>query len=269
MLYRLAAMLSPETPRETPSETRRETGREPPQISVVIAVLNEEDNVAAVTKEIVEALMPFSSFEIVYVDDGSTDATVTRIRALNLPHVRVVRHAQRCGKSQAVRTGVAAARGRWIGTMDGDGQDDPLEVVRMAQKAFAHAAQTGGSSAIVAGVRKRREDPWHRKVATKVGNGVRQAILNDGCPDSACGLKFFEREAYLLLPVFEGQHRFLPALFKSYGHPLILHEVHHRPRAAGVSKYTNFGRALVGVMDLAGVVWLRARTRAPKVLQEH
>jgi dolichol-phosphate mannosyltransferase len=105
-------------------------------------------------------------------------------------------------------------------------------------------------------------------VATKIGNGIRQAILNDGCPDTGCGLKLFDRGAFLRLPVFEGMHRFLPALFGRYGHPLVLHDVRHRPRAAGMSKYTNWGRALVGVGDLMGVAWLRKRTRAPVILGE-
>jgi len=226
--------------------------------SLVIAVLNEAENVEAVAQEAIVALQDGAPFEIIFVDDGSSDDTVARIRSLPAGLVRVVRHEKRCGKSQAIRSGVAAARGEWIATMDGDGQDDPRDVVKML--ALATAA---GGSPLVAGVRVRRNDPWSRLVATRIGNGIRQALLNDGCPDAACGLKVFKREAFLPLPVFEGMHRFLPALFKTYGHALILHEVNHRPRAAGQSKYTNWGRALVGIGDLAGVMWLRSRTRAP------
>lgn len=233
-----------------------------PRISIVIAVLDEAENVAAVTAEINRTFAERVPFEIVFVDDGSTDDTVARIRALQADYIRLVRHEKRCGKSQAVRSGVVAARGEWIGTMDGDGQDDPVDIAKMLDLALAD-----GGSPLVAGVRAKRNDPWPRLVATRIGNGIRQALLNDGCPDTACGLKVFKREAFLQLPVFEGMHRFLPALFKSYGHALLLHEVNHRPRAAGQSKYTNFGRALVGIGDLAGVMWLRSRTRAPRFVE--
>lgn len=234
------------------------SGPDAPVLSVAIAVFNEQDNVAAVARETITALEGGPAFEVVFVDDGSTDGTVAALKALGDPRIVVLKHKKRCGKSQAVRTGVMAARGRWIGTMDGDGQNDPVDVAKMLKLAL-----DAGGSPLVAGVRRRRNDPVSRLVATRIANGIRQAILNDGCPDTGCGLKLFEREAYLLLPVFEGQHRYLPALFKTYGHPLILHEVNHRPRTAGVSKYSNIGRALVGVVDIIGVVWLRARTRAP------
>ncbi len=238
---------------------------DPRGLSVVITVLNEAENVADVARETLAALSEISAFEIVFVDDGSTDDTANRIRALGDPRIRLVRHATRCGKSQAVRTGVVAAQARWIGTMDGDGQNDPKDLLGMAQTGWAHATGARGGSPLVAGVRTRRHDPLSRRIATRIGNGFRQLVLNDGCPDTGCGLKLFEREAFLKLPVFEGMHRFLPALFKTYGHPLINYEVNHRPRAAGRSKYTNIGRALVGVVDVMGVVWLRARTRAPRL----
>ena len=234
-------------------------------LSVVIAVFNEAENVAAVARETLGALEgggAKDSFEIVFVDDGSTDGTVAALKALGVRRVVVIRHIGRCGKSQAVRTGELAARGRWIGTMDGDGQNDPVDIVKMFDLAIA-----AGGSPLVAGVRRRRHDPASRLVATRIANGLRQSLLNDGCPDTGCGLKLFERDAFLVLPVFEGQHRFLPALFKTYGHPLVLHDVNHRPRAAGVSKYSNIGRALVGIVELFGVVWLRARTRAPKAVE--
>lgn len=234
-------------------------------LSVVIAVFNEAENVAAVARETLDALGASAakdSFEVVFVDDGSSDETVAALKGVGDSRIVIVRHIGRCGKSQAVRTGVLAARGRWIGTMDGDGQNDPVDVAKMYDLAVA-----AGGSPLVAGVRRRRHDPASRLVATRIANGLRQSLLNDGCPDTGCGLKLFERDAFLVLPVFEGQHRFLPALFKTYGHPLILHDVNHRARSAGVSKYSNIGRALVGVVDLFGVVWLRARTRAPKAVE--
>jgi dolichol-phosphate mannosyltransferase len=235
----------------------------PPQCSVVIAVLDEAENVEAVTAEVFAAFAG-APFELVYVDDGSADATpeiIARMAAAE-PRIRLVRHDRRCGKSQAVRTGVVAARGEWIGTLDGDGQNDPRDLVEMLR--LAQAAQAGGPAPLVAGSRVRRDDPRSRLVATRIANGLRQAVLNDHCPDTGCGVKLFRREDFLLLPVFEGMHRFLPALFARYGHPLINHEVQHRARMKGVSKYTNWGRALVGVADLLGVIWLTRRTRAPK-----
>ena len=239
-----------------------QSAEDAPRASVVIAVLDEAENVEAVTAETLAALEPLGVFEIVFVDDGSTDATpaiLERLAALD-PRVRLVRHDRRCGKSQAVRTGVLAASAPWIATMDGDGQNDPHDVVEMLRAAWA----APGSAPLVAGVRVRRNDPRSRLVATRIANGFRQAVLQDHCPDTGCGLKVFRREDFLLLPVFEGMHRFLPALFQRYGHPLVCRPVSHRARTAGTSKYTNWGRALVGVVDLLGVVWLTRRTHPPK-----
>lgn len=237
-----------------------------PLFSVVITVCDEVENVEPVTRELVAVLAGGEPYEIVFVDDGSTDGTAARLRALRdagLP-LRVIRHDRRCGKSEATVTGVWAARAPWIATMDGDGQDSPAEIPVMLDLAWRNALPP-----IVAGIRVRRRDPWHRRVATRVGNGVRQWLLRDNCRDSACGLKVFRRADYLRLPAFEGQHRFLPALFQIYGHPLICHEVHHRPRLRGRSKYTNLRRALAGIADLRGVLWLRRRTRLPgRVIEE-
>ena len=236
---------------------------ETPQASIVIAVLNEEENVQAVTVEVLAALEPVSPFEIVYVDDGSTDGTPALLQAIAEadPRVRLVRHDRRCGKSQAVRTGVLAARAPWIATLDGDGQNDPADLPHMLNLAWS----ASGAPPLVAGIRVRRDDPASRLVATRIANGIRSSLLGDHCPDTGCGVKVFRRQDFLLLPCFEGMHRFLPALFQRYGHPLINHPVKHRARLRGVSKYTNFGRAVVGVFDLMGVAWLVRRTQAPKV----
>ncbi len=238
----------------------------PPKASVVIAVLNEAENVEAVTAEVIAALDPLGPFELVYVDDGSTDDTPAVLQRLAgaSPRVRLVRHDRRCGKSAAVRTGVMAARAPWIATMDGDGQNDPADVALMLQAAWAACEP----APLVAGIRVRRNDPGSRLVATRIANGFRQAVLGDRCPDTGCGLKVFRREDFLMLPVFEGMHRFLPALFQRYGHPLICMEVRHRARTAGRSKYTNWGRALVGIVDLLGVIWLTRRTHAPARISE-
>ena len=162
---------------------------EAPRASVVIAVLDEAENVEAVAAETLAALQAIAPSEIVFVDDGSTDATpviLARLAASD-PRLRLVRHAMRCGKSQAVRTGVLAARAPWIATMDGDGQNDPADLVAMLQAAWA----AEGQAPLVAGVRVRRNDPASRLVATRIANGLRQAVLNDRCPDTGCGLKVF------------------------------------------------------------------------------
>ena len=246
---------SPDTVR-----ARARTGGEP-LFSVVIAVFNEAENVATVTEEILAAAAPLGPFELIYVDDGSDDATPERLRALRgkTGTIRVLRHDRRCGKTAALVTGIRAARGPWIVTMDGDGQDDAADVPRLLEPAWA----AGEPPPLVAGIRTSRRDRWSRRVATKFANGLRQALLRDGCPDTACGLKAFRRDAFLRLPAFEGMHRFLPALFQTFGHPLVCVPVNHRKRLAGQSKYTNFGRAVVGLSDTLGIMWLRRRTRLP------
>ncbi len=237
------------------------TPAQTPTVSVVIAVLNEAENVEAVTAGVLEALSPGPAFELVYVDDGSTDDTATALARLAAADVRVrlLRHDRRCGKSAALRTGVTAARGLWIGTLDGDGQNDARDIAEMLTLAQA----AGAPWPLVAGVRIRRDDPPSRLIATRIANGFRQAVLGDHCPDTGCGVKLFRREDFLRLPVFEGMHRFLPALFQRYGHPLICKPVRHYARLKGVSKYTNWGRAVVGVADLLGVIWLTRRTHVP------
>lgn len=238
-----------------------------PRFSVVVAVFNEADNVAPVTAEIIEAARPLGNFELIYVDDGSDDATPERLRVLRARDgaIRVLRHDRRCGKTAALITGIGAARATWIVTMDGDGQDDAAEIPRLLEAAWT----TGEPSPLAAGIRATRRDHWSRRLATKLANGLRQSLLRDGCPDTACGLKAFRRDVFLRLPAFEGMHRFLPALFQTYGHPLVCVPVNHRPRLAGKSKYTNFGRAVVGVTDMLGMIWLRRRTRLPaRVVEE-
>lgn len=237
-----------------------------PRAAVVIAVLNEAENVRAVAEEVLGALASVEPFELIFVDDGSNDETPAILAGMAAadPRIRLVRHDRRCGKSQAVRTGVLAARAPWIATLDGDGQNDPADVPDMLRLAW----EANGAPPLVAGIRVRRDDPWSRLVATRIANGFRAAVLGDHCPDTGCGMKVFRRDDFLLLPCFEGMHRFLPALFQRYGRPLINHPVKHRPRLLGQSKYTNWGRALVGVFDMMGVIWLTRRTHAPKAVSE-
>ncbi len=237
-----------------------------PRLSVVIAVYNEAENVAAVLDELTAALTGLQPFEVVFVDDGSTDATADRLTALSATHsaLRLLRHDRRCGKTAALRTGIAAARAEWIATMDGDGQNDPADIPDMLALGLA----APNASPLVAGIRLRRYDTLSRRLATRFANGLRQAVLADHCPDTGCGLKAFRRDDFLRLPAFEGMHRFLPALFQAYGHPLLCKTVSHRARLQGQSKYTNFGRALVGIGDTLGVVWLRSRTTLPHKVTE-
>ncbi|MFT9385773.1 MAG: glycosyltransferase [Acetobacter sp.] len=240
---------------------------EPPVLSIVIAVLDEQDNLPQVCRELAEMRAALPLTEIIFVDDGSRDGSVAVLGQLRqdcLPGLRVLSHDRRCGKSAALRTGITAARGEWIATIDGDGQDDPRELVAL----LALARGTKGTPPLVVGVRTRRRDGWSRRVATRFANGLRQRLLHDHCPDTGAPIKLFRRVDFLRLPQFEGLHRFLPALLGAYGVPLVCSPVSHRPRLHGQSKYTNLGRAIVGVRDLLGVMWLRNRTRLPRSVRE-
>lgn len=233
--------------------------RGPPWLSVVIPVLNEADNVLPLLAEVELALDGRVSFEVVFVDDGSTDGTSERLEAARQQgRVRVVRHAERCGQSAAVRSGVVHARGLWIATLDGDGQNDPADIPVLVA---AVSGTSGRKPALVGGLRARRQDTWSKRAASRFANAIRQAFLKDGCTDSGCGLKLFRRDAFLDLPFFGALHRFLPALFRAHGHAVAYVPVGHRPRQRGSSKYTNFRRGMIGVIDLLGVYWLMRRTR--------
>lgn len=231
-----------------------------PRLTVVAAVLNEAENIRPVCVEMASALAGLSPYEVVFVDDGSTDGTVAALMAARdvLPQLRVISHDHRCGKSAALRTGIEAARGEWIATIDGDGQDDPAEIVPMLALALEAGPVRPGP--LVVGVRVKRNDYLSRRVATRFANGLRRRLLNDGCPDTGAPMKLFRRDDFLRLPQFEGVHRFLPALFQHYGSALICKPVHHRARLHGSSKYTNLNRALVGIRDMMGVMWLQSRT---------
>ncbi|GBR51306.1 glycosyltransferase [Neokomagataea thailandica NBRC 106555] len=237
-------------------------------ISIVMAVLNEAENIIPVCRELAATLEKLPPCEIVAVNDGSTDLTVTRLleaRDNFLPQLRIISHPKRLGKSAALRTGIEAAKGEWIATIDGDGQDDPTSIIHMLSLAQAHQ----GAAPLVVGVRRKRSDRLSRRIATKFANGLRQKLLNDGCPDTGAPLKLFSRALFLRIPQFEGVHRFLPALLGHYGAPLICYEVQHRSRLHGQSKYTNLNRALVGIRDLLGVMWLQNRTHLPSRTTEH
>jgi dolichol-phosphate mannosyltransferase len=231
------------------------------RLSVVATVLNEAENIRPVVTEIARALEGLRPFEVIFVNDGSTDATLAELLACRdvLPELRILSHDRRCGKSAALRTGIEAARSHWIATIDGDGQDDPSEIPAL----LALAEGANGEFSLVVGVRLKRNDNFSRRFATRFANGLRRRLLQDGCPDTGAPMKLFPRDAFLRLPQFEGLHRFLPALLGTYGHPMLCKPVRHRARLHGSSKYTNWNRALVGLRDMVGVMWLQKRTVRP------
>jgi len=234
-----------------------------PQLSVVVPVFNERDNVAPLVAEITAALRGRLDFEIVYVDDNSRDDTLAVLESqkLQVPELRVLHHVQQSGQSTAVRNGVKAARAPWIATLDGDGQNDPADIPKLL--AARAAAATGVK--LFAGWRVSRQDSGSKRWASKWANAIRARMLRDDTPDTGCGIKLFERAAFLDLPYFDHMHRFLPALMQRAGWQTVSVPVNHRHRTAGVSKYNNLNRALVGIRDLRGVAWLIARSRRTDV----
>ena len=234
-----------------------------PHLSVVVPVFNERDNVGPLIGEIVAALRGLIDFEIVYVDDHSRDDTLAVLRGLKttVPELRVLHHVTQSGQSTAVRTGVKAARGAWIATLDGDGQNDPADIPKLLAKRDASPADVK----LFAGWRVNRKDTGSKRWASKLANGIRSRMLRDATPDTGCGIKLFEREAFLDLPYFDHMHRYLPALMQRAGWKTISVPVNHRHRASGVSKYNNLNRALVGLRDLRGVAWLIVRSKRTAV----
>ncbi|MFP5410541.1 MAG: glycosyltransferase family 2 protein [Gammaproteobacteria bacterium] len=234
-------------------------------LSVVVPVRNEQDAVTPLMREIVAALSGTADFEILCIDDGSSDATHARLLQLaaELPMLRTIRHRMPCGQSCAVTTGVNAARNEWIVTLDGDGQNDPADIPTLLDK-LADPVQPENLE-LVAGWRTRRNDPFIRRLSSKIANGVRSRMLRDNTPDTGCGLKLFARETFLALPNFDHMHRFLPALVLRNGGAVISVPVKHRPRESGRSKYGIHNRLWVGIVDLFGVAWLQRRMRRPVV----
>jgi dolichol-phosphate mannosyltransferase len=233
-------------------------------ISVVVPVKDEAGNVGPLAREIAAALAG-EAHEIIFIDDGSTDGTGAALAALKteIPQLRVLRHSRNLGQSRGIRSGVLAARGDIIITLDGDGQNDPADIPKLL--AALHAEAEVG---MVSGVRTKRKDTASRRIASKLGNALRSAMLGDGASDTGCGLKAFRRQAFLELPYFDHIHRFLIALVLREGWKVRYVPVNHRPRLTGTSKYTNFGRLLVSVHDLLGVRWLQRRHRGRSEIQE-
>ncbi|MBV9053123.1 MAG: glycosyltransferase [Hyphomicrobiales bacterium] len=244
-----------------------EVTREPlpaPRLSIVVPMRNESENAGPLIEEIERACAGLSPFEIICVDDGSSDKTASRLTELGASraNLRAFQHAISCGQSAAVRTGVRAARAPIVATIDGDGQNDPSFIPKLLEALEAGGATTG----LVAGQRVGRKDTGFKKLQSRVANMVRGRILRDGTRDTGCGLKAFRREVFLALPYFDGLHRFLPALMRREGYEVRLVDVVDRPRRAGRSNYGLFDRLWVGILDLAGVWWLiRRRRRVPIV----
>ncbi|HVY84364.1 MAG TPA: glycosyltransferase family 2 protein [Caulobacterales bacterium] len=235
---------------------------EPIEFSVVVPVRDESGNAAALAREIAQAL-DGRSYEMIFVDDASRDDTRAELAALKaeLPTLRLLGHRKNAGQSRAVRTGVIAARAPIIGTLDGDGQNDPADLPKLYTRLTRLDAPS--NLGMVGGRRAKRRDDWGKRVASRLANGVRKALLKDGADDSGSGVKVFKREAFLLLPYFDHMHRYMPALMLREGYAVEFLDVNHRPRGAGRSKYTNLGRLAANASDLFGVMWLRSRAKNP------
>lgn len=234
-------------------------------LSLVIPVFNEQDNVQPLLEEVRAVLDGRFDYEVIVVDDGSTDGTAARLMALraNYPQLRVLRHAENGGQSTALLSGLLAAQAPWVATLDGDGQNDPADI-----PALYAVMQADESLWLVGGWRQQRCDSWLKRLSSRVANSVRAALLGDATPDTGCGLKLLRRETYLQLPRFDHMHRFLPALVLRAGGGVRSVPVNHRPRERGVSKYGVFNRLWVGIVDVFGVMWLRRRVLRPDATEE-
>lgn len=245
-----------------PESAERLAGTEAPLVSVVVPVRNEAPNILPLVAEITAALAGVAH-EIVYVDDGSDDGTDAELiqAAMHAP-LRALRHRRSCGQSAAIVSGVKAARGRWIATLDGDGQNDPADIPRL----LARAQDAGDDRTLVAGHRVRRQDSWTKRVSSRIANRVRARLLRDATPDTGCGLKVFPRALFLELPHFDHMHRYLPALVLRHGGVVVSEPVNHRPRVRGSSKYGTLDRLAVSLFDLFGVAWLQRRWKRPEII---
>jgi dolichol-phosphate mannosyltransferase len=237
----------------------------PPLLSVIVPMHDEAGNAGPLIAEIAAALAGIR-FEIVAVDDGSADTTAAELRkaAERCHRLRLLRHRTRAGQSMAVITGVKAAYGTWIATLDGDGQNDPKDILKLLAVAQAH----GPDPILIAGFRRHRQDSLAKRWGSRFANAARARLLGDGTPDTGCGLKVFRREDFLALPQFDHMHRFLPALFLRHGGTVLSLPVSHRPRTSGRSHYGSLDRLAVGILDLAGVWWLKRRWRRPEIVSD-
>ncbi len=242
---------------------------ETPYVSVLIPAKNEAGNITPLLEEVRTALAN-ERFEVIVVDDGSTDSTAAELHALKAAgyaQLRVLSHARSLGQSTSVYHAAEAARGHWLATLDGDGQNDPADLPKMLEFVRGSEGKLGGVK-LVAGHRVNRRDTPSKRWASRFANKLRASLLKDQTPDTGCGIKLIEREAFLRLPYFDHMHRFIPALIRRHNGRMLVHPVNHRERGAGVSNYGNLDRALVGVVDLFGVWWLIRRTRLDAIALE-
>jgi dolichol-phosphate mannosyltransferase len=239
-----------------------------PWLSIVIPARNEAGNVAFVLDALAVACLPAAPFEVIYVDDGSTDSTAAAAReaASRHPFLRLVRHDRSGGQSAAIHTGISAARGEVICTLDADGQNPPAEIPKLLARLAGRGFPDG--VALIAGQRVGRQDPAAKRYASHAANAIRARLLNDGTRDTGCGLKLVRRDVFLSLPYFDHMHRYLPALVARDGWGVLHVDVAHAPRHAGSSNYANLQRALVGVHDLFGVSWLIRRRKKARALPD-
>lgn len=235
------------------------------QLSVVVPVFNEQDNIAPLVHEIVAALRNAIPFEIIYIDDYSTDNSRAVLKQLQreVPELHAFSHTKQSGQSTAIRSGIKHAKGTWIATLDGDGQNDPADIPKL----IAAREIAGSQVKLFAGWRVNRKDTGSKRWASKFANAIRSRLLRDETPDTGCGIKLFERDVFLDLPYFDHMHRYLPALIKRAGYQSVSVPVNHRERSTGVSKYNNLGRAWVGISDLRGVIWLIKRSKVTETIK--
>lgn len=238
-------------------------------ITVVVPVYNEKENIKPLNSQILDATKDLPVTEVIYVDDSSTDGSWDVLKELRRLHpvLRIVRHQKNFGQSAALWTGIKAAGNELIVTLDGDGQNPP-EDIKVLWDAYKRNSKDS-PGLMVAGERIRRNDNWVRRLSSRVANGIRSGLLQDQTRDTGCSLKLFRRSDYLNLPYFDHMHRFLPALMLRDGVKLIHAPVSHRPRVHGQSKYGTLDRALVGITDLLGVLWLQKRARRPRDNESH
>lgn len=242
---------------------------ETPYVSVLIPAKNEAGNLIPLLEE-VRAALANEMFEVIVVDDGSTDATAAVLRSLQAngyPQLRVLSHARSLGQSTSIHHAAEAARGHWLATLDGDGQNDPADLPTMLDLVRGSEGKPRGVK-LVAGHRVNRQDTASKRWASRFANRLRSNLLKDQTPDTGCGIKLIERDAFLRLPYFDHMHRFIPALIRRHNGRMLVQPVNHRERGSGVSNYGNLDRALVGILDLFGVWWLIRRTRLDVIAQE-
>jgi len=237
------------------------------ELSVVVPVCNEAENVEPLAREI-DAALRGRSYEMIFVDDGSTDETAANLLKLkgSLPALRVLRHSFRSGQSAAVASGVRAARAPWVATLDGDGQNDPADIPGLIAARDSSAGR--GVQLFMGNRTASRKDTAYRRLQSRIANGVRSGLLGDGTPDTGCGIKLFSRDVFMDLPRFDHMHRFLPALFQRQGARVISVPVSHRQRTRGTSKYGMLNRLWVGIVDIVGVMWLRKRYKSGLLVRE-